>query len=247
VPRGENRQARQGPASPPPPLLVGPLPGTGKAVFAMVMLILIAVVCLARVGAFGLYYTIRDEGWGLVPDELWAPVHWLLGLLGSAYGALFLAAGIAWLIWVHQAHKNLPGLGAQGLYFSPGWAVGSYFIPIIALFWPYQAAQEAYRASDPDAWVEDGYAWRDVRGSYLIGFWWFFWLVGMVVLAQVAAQMDTSMDNPDALTAVVVQMVANAVAVPGAVLAVLVITTIQGRQRERLRRIQEGPDAADRE
>src|SRR5262249_9733732 len=145
-------------------------------------------------------------------------VH-LLRLLDLAYWALFLTAGVAWLVWFYQAHKNLPGLGAQGLRSSPGWAVGSFFVPILALFWPYQVAQEIYKASSPDAWLEDGFAWRDEPRSYLIGFWWLFWLV-WVVVGQIAVQMDWSLDNPDAATAVVLQVVANALAFPGALLAV---------------------------
>jgi len=48
----------------------------------------------------------------------------------------YLASGVAFLVWFYRAHANLSGLGAEYLTYSPGWAVGWFFVPIFSLFRP---------------------------------------------------------------------------------------------------------------
>jgi hypothetical protein len=46
------------------------------------------------------------------------------GLIGFAQFTLYIACAVTFLMWVHRIYKNLPSLGATGLRFTPGWAVG---------------------------------------------------------------------------------------------------------------------------
>src|SRR4030095_8115621 len=60
-----------------------------------------------------------------------------------------LASFVSLLVWIYAAHANLPALNAGPLEFSPGWAVGWFFIPIANLVKPYQAVVEIWKGSDP--------------------------------------------------------------------------------------------------
>jgi hypothetical protein len=73
--------------------------------------------------------------------------------------------------WIYLAHKNLPMLEARHLRFSPGGAVGCFFIPVINLWGPYQAMRDLAKASrSPRQWeLED-------TPPLLIA-WWLLWLV----------------------------------------------------------------------
>src|SRR5690349_16122694 len=51
------------------------------------------------------------------------------GVLVGLRLLLFWITLIPFLIWVHQTYRNLSALGAQDLTYSPGWAVGYFFIP----------------------------------------------------------------------------------------------------------------------
>ena len=64
-----------------------------------------------------------------------------------------LSTGILVLTWIHRANHNARQLGADDMRFTPGWAVGWYFVPI-AWFWkPYQAMKEIWLASaNPSDW-----------------------------------------------------------------------------------------------
>ena len=63
--------------------------------------------------------------------------------------------------------KNVRALGATGLEFTPGWAVGWFFVPIAGFFKPFQAMREIWKASkNPLRWQEEA------TGS-VVGWWWF--------------------------------------------------------------------------
>src|SRR5689334_7274535 len=56
--------------------------------------------------------------------------------------ALLVATAVAFLIWFHRAHKNLPALGARELKYTPGWAVGGFFVPLLNLVRPADVMRE---------------------------------------------------------------------------------------------------------
>ena len=87
------------------------------------------------------------------------PIQGIVGLLQSGLG---IVTAITFLKWIYRAYKNIQGFGAEGLRFSPGWAMGYYFIPILSLIRPVQVMSEIWRASD------DPRNWRQRPGSWLI-------------------------------------------------------------------------------
>ena len=102
-------------------------------------------------------------------------------VIGLAQFVLFVASAVVFLMWVYRAHKNLPSLGATGLRFTPGWAVGWFFIPIMCLFRPYQAVAEISKASDPKVDATDSTSWKSVGALPLVGWWWAFFLISNFV------------------------------------------------------------------
>jgi len=69
------------------------------------------------------------------------------------YGSLVMVAGLAriviWLVWVGLSYRNLYGLGAINMRFTPGGAVGWHFCPI-ANFWKVpMALNDMWIGSDP--------------------------------------------------------------------------------------------------
>lgn len=84
---------------------------------------------------------------------------------------LFAVTSVLALKWIHRANFNARQLGAEGMRFTPGWAVGSYFIPIVNLWKPYQAMKEIWKASSSPA------NWQGAPSGALLGIWWFLWLL----------------------------------------------------------------------
>jgi hypothetical protein len=163
----------------------------------------------------------------------------MVGAFAIAHLACFVATAVVFCMWMYRAHKNLRSLNVRGLTYSPGWAAGAFFVPILNLFRPYQIAQEIYKASDPDAPLDDRYAWRRRSGSSLIGAWWAFWIIGNII-SQFAFRMSFHDDNATMqLTAAALQMISDVLTVPTALFAVLVIHQIRSRQLRRHQLLQE--------
>lgn len=88
---------------------------------------------------------------------------------------IFIASVIAVAMWMHRAHANLHDAGFEPLNFTPGWAVGWYFIPIMNLFKPFQAMRELWTASHG---VGDSYA-APAPGN--LPAWWGLWIIGNIL------------------------------------------------------------------
>ena len=87
-------------------------------------------------------------------------------------GLAFLATVVVWCVWQHHAQANAHALAGTGdLRFTPGWAVGWWFIPIANFWKPFQTVRELWKASH-------GGAWRAIATWPLLGWWWATWLVG---------------------------------------------------------------------
>ena len=95
----------------------------------------------------------------------------LVGLVASLTALLLVVTSVSVLMWIHRANYNARQLGATGMKFTPGWAVGWYFIPIASIWKPYQAMKEICQASfNPRRW------WDEERPA-LLPAWWALWLL----------------------------------------------------------------------
>lgn len=92
--------------------------------------------------------------------------------------ATFVIVAIMFLVWVHRANRNLHALEVREVEYTPGWAVGSWFIPILNIFRPYAIMREIWRGSrSPSNSAAEGHA--SVPAS--LGVWWGAWLVAGVL------------------------------------------------------------------
>jgi hypothetical protein len=57
-----------------------------------------------------------------------------IGVIGFAQMVAYWVTSVAFFVWLHRANRNLPALGAIGLKFTPGWAVGCFFVPLVNVF-----------------------------------------------------------------------------------------------------------------
>lgn len=77
------------------------------------------------------------------------PLDLLATIFAFVYAGWFLAfvgSVIFVSMWIYRAHANLRAAGIE-TEFSPGWAVGWYFIPFMSLFKPFQAMRELWNSS----------------------------------------------------------------------------------------------------
>jgi hypothetical protein len=81
-------------------------------------------------------------------------------------------------MWIVRASKNVQATG-RPLKMSPGWAAGSFFLPILSLWRPYIAVANVWEMSDPDLGPD-----RPSAGGGFVISWWAFWITSGVVDLQ---------------------------------------------------------------
>ncbi len=164
-------------------------------------------------------------------------------LIGVLQIMLQLGTVVAFLIWFHRAHRNLPSLGARDLKYKPGWAVGGFFVPFLNLVRPLQVMREVWYGSDPSR-VErdasfDGPSIRNQLGTpALVGWWWALFLVSSL-LGNISMRMAGA-PNPrvDQLQAASVFLVlSDLIDLPSAFVAIRLVGRITSWQGERWDRI----------
>jgi uncharacterized protein DUF4328 len=154
-------------------------------------------------------------------------------LLDGRYGAIgvlrlpvFIATAIVWLLWLHQAYRNLSLVGTMRSSFTPDRAVGCWFVPFINLVRPYQIVKELWQRSEGR---NDRDSFDGLPAPALVSWWWgMFLLSGLGRLATLGPQAQSL----KVLTTVAdVGMLADAVEVVAALLAIRIVRGITDLQQ----------------
>ena len=142
---------------------------------------------------------------------------------------VLLAAVIAWCVWQHRAQR-LAGerLLTPGLKYTPGWAVGWWFVPFANYGMPAATMAELWRASGGDA--GSAVDWRSRKLPAYFGWWWGFWVARSLPFFLSGGRIDkgTASVGNILFDAAVLTISALATTVSG-VLAILLVRSVQSR------------------
>ncbi|HEX6117361.1 MAG TPA: DUF4328 domain-containing protein [Solirubrobacterales bacterium] len=101
----------------------------------------------------------------------------LIGVIACVVAGFFIA-------WMYRAYGNLLRTSVAGLRYRPGWAIGSWFIPVFNWIRPKQMIDDVWRAGEAGAEVRDA-SWRKRPVTPLLHWWWALW-VGASILGVIA-------------------------------------------------------------
>jgi hypothetical protein len=140
--------------------------------------------------ALGVFFCLRDARFAFVsslnltPRELFDDSRFTL-ILSLLSLVAELASAIVFSMWIVRVARNVRALGATGLEFTPGWAVGWFFVPIANFFKPFQAMREIWKAS------KNPLRWREEATGRVVGWWWLGFLA-MTVVDYLASDLGAS-------------------------------------------------------
>ena len=135
---------------------------------------------------------------------------------------------VLWLVWLYRAYTNLVFVGSKRVRFSPTWAVGYWFIPLVNVVRAYQVMKDLWLRSDSRN-DRDGY--DDLPAPALLRGWWGVW-VPWAVLEPVFTRVARDARTAEQLSDVThVGVAVGALGIVATVLAIRVVREIDRRQR----------------
>ncbi|MFE5486614.1 DUF4328 domain-containing protein [Streptomyces sp. NPDC056527] len=135
----------------PRPLLPNRVPRSPRALLAGVSALLTAV---AFSDLFAVYagvraYTLIDEdrGFALASQQELDDADALYQRAGHIQSVAFLVCAVVFIVWFYWMRRDGGVLGPDRFRNGPGWAIGSWFIPLANFWMPYRIAVDIWGAS----------------------------------------------------------------------------------------------------
>ena len=151
-----------------------------------------------------------------------------VGAMALLDAVVFLTAFGFLIAWTNRAYRNLPALGADDLRFTPGWAVGGWFVPFLNFVRPKQIMNDIWRGSSPEDYSGDDWHGRSV--TPLLHWWWGLWIVGgLLSYTSFSAPADPSAAQSEAIR----WCMADALYAIGSALAIVIVTRVTEGQEQR--------------
>jgi hypothetical protein len=158
------------------------------------------------------------------------------GVAKGFQAGVILAIAPFFIWWTRRATCNVRALGAQYPDFSPGWAVGWWFVPFANWAQPLRVLNQAWRASDDTLPVEESNAWEYVSVTPLLLIWWLGYTIGSPIWNLAVGTRDDT-GSPSAMAdATTFVLVADVIIAGAAGLAIAVVALLTVRQDRANRR-----------
>lgn len=154
-------------------------------------------------------------------EEAYDQLALQLMLIGLPQIAVSLGGVVIIAMWIHRMAWNARALaGAGKLDYTPGWAVGWYFVPFANLWKPYQAMKQIWQASHDPQRPER----VDVSG--VLPLWWLLWIVSCII-GNLSARMALKADTVDEeIAAAMAGIVSDAINIPLCLVFLLIVNRL---------------------
>ncbi|QDU78456.1 hypothetical protein Pla110_01600 [Polystyrenella longa] len=165
-----------------------------------VVTILIRAVGVLVMSSLSVYHLMLVENKGQL-DSRTLVVENLVVVSALCVLLLLLLNFLVYLVWIYRVCKNAHALSLNHpVRFSPGWAVGWYFVPIANIFKPPRVMAAIWSNSSPDISREGS-----DDSNQTINLWWALWILTSVV-NQVSANENLAISTQTTLTIVALGM-----------------------------------------
>ncbi|MBY8856188.1 DUF4328 domain-containing protein [Nocardia sp. CA2R105] len=119
-----------------------------------------------------------ERSWGNPQgtNREWQSDNWA----GDIASFSMIGAGVALIAWLWRARRNAEAICAARHRLPIGWVIGSWFCPVVDIWFPHMIMADVVRASDPRTPADAS----DLRGrptDALITVWWLTFLVNWVL------------------------------------------------------------------
>ncbi|MER7767112.1 DUF4328 domain-containing protein [Kitasatospora sp. NPDC096140] len=190
-----------------------------------------ATMLFSLVADFRMYQAAGDLATDteLVDDATLNAVDQLRDNASTIHMLVLVASGAAFITWFYRVRVNAETLDPHGHRYRRGWAIGGWFTPVAALWFPRQIAGDIWQAGARP----DGSGVRPPLPQTLLNLWWGTFLAAGVV-DRIGAQYNAKAEFPDTYQQSVLWLTASdLLEVAAAVFAVLMVRKLTGMQEQR--------------
>ncbi|WP_445716547.1 DUF4328 domain-containing protein [Flavobacterium sp.] len=206
-------------------------PNADRAKYAMIMILI--VLFLDAVSVYSSYLQLGllndlNEGF-YVPEDVLSANDLREQIIAIVYFITMITSAVFFIQWFRRAYYNLQ-VRTGSCEHSDGWAAGSWFVPIISLFRPYQIMKELDTKTSKLIGKVTG---NEVPTNGLVmGFWWALWIITNYIgnyIFKMAFKEETIENYISATTA---EMINSLLGIPLAILAYFVIKNYADKEAE---------------
>lgn len=184
-----------------------------------IVLVLEIVSLISGYFQFDLLQTIANGG--EISTETATTNDTIVEIIGIIYLIAYIISGVTFILWFRRAYFNLH-LRVNHLSQTEGWAAGSWFVPIVSLYRPYQIMKELYHETRK-LLSKKGLIINKNISTDILGWWWTLWIINSVI-GQFAFRYSLKAESIDELTiSTVASMIGNIAGIPLALITVKVI------------------------
>ena len=143
--------------------------------------------------------------------------------------AIYILAIVFFIMWQRRAYYNLHQLPWHNARYSEGWAAGSWFVPIINFWWPYQIMIDIWRGTQNALRERLG----EPQPPRIVGWWWALYLVNNfwgIVLVFGGGENSVG----EYMVSTRVQIIGEIISIPVILLAIRVVQRTNYFERELL-------------
>jgi hypothetical protein len=142
-------------------------------------------------------------------------------MIGNLYLIAYIVSAITFIRWFRRAYFNLH-LRVNNLSHTEGWAAGSWFVPIISFYRPYQIMKELYQETK-ELLIKKGFSVNDKLNVGYLGWWWTLWIIHVITDKFVARYSWKAESIDELIATTIADIAADIIGIPLALIAIKVI------------------------
>jgi hypothetical protein len=149
-------------------------------------------------------------------------------VIAIVYMIVYIASAITFIQWFRRAYFNLNV--RMKCNHSEGWAAGSWFVPIITLYRPYQIMKEMWVESSKMISTPTNETAK--YSASIIGIWWTLWIISSYIGNYVFKSAFKAETVENFLNKTIADMIMSVICIPLAILAINIIKSYAQKEEE---------------
>jgi hypothetical protein len=169
---------------------------------------------------YNLLQTVANGGY--ITDEAATANDAREQIIGIVTFIAYVISGTTFILWFRRAYYNLHQK-VNHLSYSDGWATGSWFVPIICLYRPYQIMKELYMQTK-GLLMNRNLSDKVRYDTTYLGWWWTLWIIAAFIGNFIFRYTLKDTDTIDELiTLTIAQMISSILEIPLAIITAKII------------------------